>query len=63
MGSEKSVEISEEEGSYPFAGYKNILNAIYNRALSASSKNVLDIEFSTGILTTKLYEQGCVIYG
>lgn len=60
---DKSVGLSDEEGSYPFAGYKSILNEIYNRILRASSKKVLDLGFGTGILTSKLYEQGLEIYG
>lgn len=60
---DKSVGLSDEDGTYPFAGYKTILNAIYNRVLGASSKSVLDIGFGTGTLTSKLYEQGCMIYG
>lgn len=60
---DKSVGLSDEDGTYPFAGYKTILNAIYNRVLSASSKNVLDIGFGTGTLTSKLYDRGCMIYG
>lgn len=60
---DKSVGLSDEDGTYPFAGYKNILNTIYKRVLGASSKTVLDIGFGTGTLTTKLYERGCEIYG
>lgn len=62
-GYDKSVGLSDEDGTYPFAGYKNILNEIYNRVLSGSKKTVLDIGFGTGTLTTKLYEQGCTIFG
>lgn len=62
-GYDKSVGLSDENGTYPFAGYKNILNEIYNRVLSHSGKTVLDIGFGTGTLTTKLYEQGCSIFG
>lgn len=62
-GYDKSVGLSDEDGTYPFAGYKMLLNTIYNRVLGASSKNVLDIGFGTGALTSKLYEQGCAIYG
>ncbi len=60
---DKSVGISDEEKTYPFAGYKDILNAIYCRILSASAKKVLDIGFGTGTLSSKLYENGCMIFG
>lgn len=62
-GYDKSVGLSEEAQSYPFAGYKNLLNEIYNRVLSRAEKEVLDIGFGTGTLTCRLYEQGCRIYG
>ena len=54
----RQVGLSDEAGTYPFAGYKSILNEIYNRVLSHSGKTVLDIGFGTGTLTAKLYEQG-----
>lgn len=60
---DKSVGLSDENYTYPFAGYKAILDIIYNRVLSVASKNVLDIGFGTGTLTFKLYERGCLIYG
>jgi len=60
---DKSVGVSDEDGIYPFAGYKIILNEIYNRVLNSFAKTILDIGFGTGTLTTKLYEQGCIIYG
>lgn len=59
----KSVGISDEDGSYPFAGYKQILNEIYNRVLTNKYNAVLDIGFGTGTLTNKLYEQDCHIWG
>lgn len=62
-GYDKSVGISDEEGSYPFAGYKQIMNAIYNRVLENKCESVLDIGFGTGTLTNKLYSQGCHIWG
>ncbi len=62
-GYDKSVGISDENGTYPFAGYRDILNRIYNDVLNGPGKTVLDIGFGTGTLTTKLYEQGCMIYG
>lgn len=62
-GYDKSVGLSDEEKTYPFAGYKDILGAIYDRILSSSAKKVLDIGFGTGTLSAKLYESGCEIYG
>ena len=60
---DKCVGLSDDNGTYPFAGYKEILNNIYNYVLNSSAKIVLDIGFGTGTLTSKLYDQGCVIYG
>lgn len=60
---DECVDISDNNESYPFAGYKIILNEIYNRILNASYKNILDIGFGTGTLISKLYQQGCKIYG
>lgn len=62
-GYDKSVGLSDETGSYPFAGYKRILNEIYNRVLSGCGGTILDIGFGTGTLTAKLYEQGCSVWG
>lgn len=62
-GYDRSVGLSDKQDTYPFAGYKQILNAIYNRVLSEPGKTVLDIGFGTGTLTARLYEQGCHIYG
>ena len=62
-GYDQSVGLSDEDGTYPFAGYKQILNEIYNRVLTGKGNKVLDIGFGTGTLTAKLYEQGCNIWG
>ena len=62
-GYDRSVGISDEVGTYPFAAYRQIMNEIYNRVLAGSGKAVLDIGFGTGTLTAKLYEQGCGIWG
>lgn len=62
-GYDKAVGLSEEENTYPFAGYKNLLAAIYKNVLKKEKPDVLDIGFGTGTLTAKLYEMGCNIYG
>ena len=60
---DKDVGVSDEESSYPFAGYKNILANIFKTIMAKPHPSVLDIGFGTGTLTTKLYEKGCEIYG
>lgn len=60
---DESTCASDENSTYPFAGYKKILNTIYKRVLSMQAKNVLDIGFGTAVLTAKLYENGCNIWG
>ncbi len=62
-GYDRSVGLSDEDGTYPFAGYRELLNRIYGGVLAAGAKRILDIGFGTGTLTAKLYEQGCEIHG
>ena len=62
-GYDKSVGVSDEKSAYPFAGYKRILDDIYKIIMNKPNSAVLDIGFGTGTLTTKLYENGYVIYG
>ena len=62
-GYDKTVGISDEENTYPFAGYKKVLGFIFQAIMRAGNAVVLDIGFGTGTLTTKLYERGCSIYG
>ena len=62
-GYDQSVCLSDEDGTYPFAGYKQILNEIYGRVLAGRGNTVLDIGFGTAALTAKLYEHGCSVYG
>lgn len=62
-GYDRTVGVSDEENTYPFAGYKDVLGTIYKTILKKPNAVVLDIGFGTGTLTTKLYENGCTIYG
>ncbi|MDO4317607.1 MAG: class I SAM-dependent methyltransferase [Lachnospiraceae bacterium] len=62
-GYDQSVRLSEEAKEYPFAGYKDVLNRIYNRIRKGNGKKILDIGFGTGILAKKLYDDGVKIYG
>lgn len=62
-GYDSTVGISDEENTYPFAGYKEILGSIYRTIMEKPGAVVLDIGFGTGTLTAKLYENGCTVYG
>ena len=60
---DQTVKVSEESKLYPFAGYKEILNTIFNEVMQKEQSKVLDIGFGTGVLTNKLYENGQLIDG
>ena len=62
-GYDESVSVSDEDNTYPFAGYKRILGRICELIMQKPNASVLDVGFGTAVLTTKLYENGCVIYG
>lgn len=62
-GYDKSVGLSDEENTYPFAGYKDVLGGIFGIIMQKPGTAVLDIGFGTGTLTAKLYEHGCKVYG
>lgn len=62
-GYDKSVQLSEESNVYPFAGYKDVLNRIYNVVHRKENAKILDIGFGTGILTKRLYDDGYEIFG
>lgn len=62
-GYDKSVGLSEEENAYPFAGYKAVLGRIYEAVSPRAGLRVLDIGFGTGVLTARLYKQGCEVWG
>ena len=62
-GYDASVDRSQEAGSYPFAGYRQVQDAIARQVLAKDRPAVLDIGFGTGVLTARLYQAGCEIYG
>lgn len=62
-GYDKSVGLSDENDRYPFAGYRAMMNALYQRVLAQSGRDVLDIGFGTGILTSRLYDRAAASMG
>ena len=50
---DKSVQISSDNNEFPFAGYNNLLNTIYNIIHKKEKASVLDIGFGTGTLIKK----------
>lgn len=57
------VEEADENNQYPFAGYTNLMNAIYGTIMHHSPAKVFDIGFGTALLTSKLYDAGNHITG
>lgn len=62
-GYDQSVQLSEERNEYPFAGYKDILNALYQEIRNQPNSSVLDIGIGTGVLAAKLAENGHAVTG
>lgn len=60
---DNSVNLCEEANEYPFAGYKDVLNKIYQTIHTKKFARILDIGFGTGVLTKRLYDEGYEIYG
>ncbi|AKG73910.1 class I SAM-dependent methyltransferase [Salinicoccus halodurans] len=60
---DKTVQISEENNLYPFAGYKEILNLIFNEVMSNGKSKVLDIGFGTGVLSSRIYGNAHEVHG
>ncbi len=58
-----AVNASDDENTYPFAGYRAVLEEIRRIVLSRPGASVLDLGFGTGTLTAMLYAGGCDVYG
>ena len=62
-GYDRAVGVSDDENSYPFAGYREVLEGIFRIITERKNASVLDIGFGTGTLTERLYRHGCSIHG
>ncbi len=62
-GYDRAVGQSDGEGAYPFAGYGEILERIFQTVMEKRGASVLDLGFGTGALAARLYENGCAVYG
>ncbi|OON99276.1 MAG: hypothetical protein ATN35_13465 [Epulopiscium sp. Nele67-Bin004] len=58
-----TVKHISESNSYPFAGYKSLLSTIYSQVKLVPNASVLDLGIGTGVLSTKLYNEGYTITG
>lgn len=57
--------VTENDGAetYPFAGYKRVMNRIYGVIRQRGCRRVLDLGFGTGLLLKRLYGDGCAVFG
>lgn len=55
--------VERNSKGYPFEGYYDVLNFVYNLIDKKENSKILDIGVGTGMLTNQLYRDGAVIYG
>ena len=60
---DRTVHLSDQDDTYPFAGYKQVLGRIYETIRAGEGRRVLDIGFGTAVLTARLYADGYTITG
>ena len=54
---------SDKKGSFPFAGYRKLLQTLFSKIMMKAPSSVLDVGIGTGILSSMLYEKGYCITG
>ena len=57
------VAESDRADTYPFAGYSRVLDRVFETVTRRPGAAVLDLGFGTAVLTSRLYESGCRVYG
>ena len=57
------VIASDEDNTYPFAGYRKVIETVFNTVMQKENAAVLDLGFGTGTLTSALYRNGCTVFG
>lgn len=55
--------VKKSSVEYPFDGYYEVLEFVYNKIQSKKKARILDVGIGTGVLTHRLYKDGAVIYG
>ena len=63
-GYDRAVGLSDEDGTYPFAGYRAVLNAVYQDIRADERvRSVLDMGVGTGTLAARLCGDGYAVTG
>lgn len=57
------IQLQEDNDEYPFAGYRVVLEEMYDMVRKSDAKKILDIGFGTGLVMKKLYQDGYELYG
>ena len=60
---DEDVRKTDGRGDYPFAGYGEVLARIEEKVLANGPCDVIDAGFGTAVLTKRLYDAGCRIWG
>lgn len=62
-GHKLPVQLQEDSDEYPFAGYRVVLEELYDMIRKSDAKKILDIGFGTGLIMKKLYQDGYELCG